>query len=312
MTKKFLFALFFATGLTRLVAWLNRNKITILCYHSVTRQRDANPNDPHKLHLPIESFLHHLDYLQSHYRIISLAEFVRARRQNTKLPTRAAILTFDDGVRNFLTVVSPILLLRRIPATSFIVTGECFTRNKSTLNGHWTPEDDDSYLSWTEVCQLAAQGLEFGSHTCNHHALPDIPLAEARSELKESLATLATNLGADSFPLAYPHGRTSVVISRLSESLGYSCAVTTVLGQNNGESDLFSLRRTVIASDDDLPTFAARLSGLTSWYARFSAFFTGRTTGAAKASNICYDPVVAEEFHAGQTLPSGTEFDLVQ
>ncbi len=295
MTKRFLFALLFATRLTRLAAWLNRKKVTILCYHSVTKQLEAIPNDPHKLHLRIDSFLHHLDYLQANYRIISLAEFVRAHRENIKLPSNAAVLTFDDGVRNFLTVVAPILLERRIPATSFIVTGENFTQEVSTLNGRWTPEDDDSYLSWSEVCQLAGQGLDFGSHTCNHHALPDILNAKARGELEESLKTLYTYLGPNSFPLSYPHGRTSKRIEGLAQSLGYSCAVTTRLGQNDTECDLFALRRTVIASDDDLPTFAARVSGLTFWYSRVSALFNGERNRASESSNNCCDPIVAEE-----------------
>ena len=39
--------------------------------------------------------------------------------------------------------------------------------------------------------------------------------------------------------------------------------MTTLAGVNDGRSDLFALRRTVIAGDDDLPTFAARVSGLT-------------------------------------------------
>ena len=295
MTKKILFALLFATRLTRLVAWFNRNRVTILCYHSVTRQLGTSPDDLHKLHLRVGPFLDHLDYLQAHYRIISLDEFIRARRQNIKLPSGAAILTFDDGFRNFLTVVAPILLERGIPATSFIVTGASFTKESSTLNGHWTPNDDDSYLSWSEVRQLAGQGLDFGSHTCSHHALTDIPSHVARGELEASLKTLHTNLGANSFALSYPHGRTSEGITRLSHSIGYSCALTTKLGQNDMECDLFALRRTVIASDDNLPTFAARMSGLTFWYARLSALFNGEKNKAAEPSTMCYDSMVAEE-----------------
>jgi peptidoglycan/xylan/chitin deacetylase (PgdA/CDA1 family) len=296
MTKKFLFALLFATRLTRLVAWFNRGQVTILCYHSVTRREHSNLDDPHKLHLPLEAFFHHLEYLQAHYRIVSLAEFVRARRENIKLPSGTAILTFEDGVRNFLTVVAPILLKKGIPATSFIVTGENFTKETSSLNGHWTPEDDKSYLSWSEVRQLAVQGLEFGSHTCSHQALPELAADEARSELEKSLKTLASNLGANNFPLSYPHGRTSEEISRLSESLGYSCAVTTQLGPNDAQCDLFALRRTVIASDDDLPTFAARLSGLTAWYSSVAAFFNVRTTAMSEPTSLCYDPI--EEFES--------------
>lgn len=294
MSKNFLFALLFATRLTRLVAWFSRSRVTILCYHSVTRRQDSKLSDPHKLHLHVDSFLRHLDYLQANYRIISLAEFVRARRENIKLPSGTAILTFEDGVRNFFTVVAPILMKRGIPVTSFIVTGENFTKESSTLNGHWSPEDDKSYLSWNEVRKLADQGVEFGSHTCSHQALPELSPDEARDELGKSLKTLTAHLARDTFPLSYPHGRTSKEISQVSELLGYSCALTTELGANDTDCDLFALRRTVIASDDDLPTFAARLSGVTALYARVVTFFNAGTAPAEEPANICYDPI--EEF----------------
>jgi peptidoglycan/xylan/chitin deacetylase (PgdA/CDA1 family) len=296
MSKKFLFALLFATRLTRLVAWFNRSQVTILCYHSVTRQSPAEVSDPHKLHINVESFLRHLDYLQAHYRIVALADFVRARQANIKLPARAAILTFEDGIRNFLTVVAPILRERGIPATSFIVTGANFTQESSSLNGHWNPEDDKSFLSWSEIRQLAGQGLEFGSHTCSHSPLPELSPAGARSELEESLNALASHLGSDSFPLSYPHGRTSSELIHLSECLGYSCAVTTELGPNDAECDLFALRRTVIASDDDLPTFAARLSGLTYWHSRIGKLFNARTMETSEPATVCYDQI--EEFES--------------
>lgn len=288
MTKKFLFALLYATRLTRLVAWLNRDKITILCYHSVTRLTGPNPKDQHKLHLPLASFVGHLTYLQSHYQIISLAELVRARRENRKLPANTAILTFDDGVRNFLTVVAPLLLQRGVPATSFIITGQEFTRESSSRNGNWTPDDDHVYLSWNEVKQLAAKGVEFGSHTSSHAPLPDIALNEAEEELGRSLADLKNHLGPGSFPLSYPYGRASKNIIRLSQSLGFSCAVTTVLGQNDPDCDLFALRRIVIASDDDLPTFAARASGLTSWYNRVAGLFGERSQDEPELAEPSY------------------------
>jgi len=93
--------------------------------------------------------------------------------------------------------------------------------------------------------------------------------------LETSLNMLSSQLGACKFALSYPHGQTSEAINRLARSLGFSCAVTTVLGPNDSDSDLFALRRTVIAAQDDLPTFAARLSGLTSWYTRLAENFRG-------------------------------------
>jgi peptidoglycan/xylan/chitin deacetylase (PgdA/CDA1 family) len=178
------------------------------------------------------------------------------------------------------------------------MTSESFTSegaNRSGLNGNWCPEDDVSYMSWSEVRDLANQGVAFGSHTCTHRSLTDIPQAQAHSELKESLHALSKYLGPGSFPVSYPHGKTSEGISRLSESLGYSCGVTAVLGQNDSECDLFALRRTIVASDDDLPTFAARVSGLTSWYNRVAALFNMPPAEVEEPSPICYDPIGAQE-----------------
>jgi len=103
-------------------------------------------------------------------------------------------------VRNFLFSCCASATKRGVPATSFIVTGESFTQEDSKLNGNWSPEDDAAYLSWSEVRQLADQGLDFGSHTCTHAALPDIPPAQARTELQESLDALGTYLGPQDFP----------------------------------------------------------------------------------------------------------------
>ena len=289
MTKKIFFALLFATGLTRLVAWLNRNKITILAYHGVTKIPVVSADDRYKLHLPFNSFVEQLDYLQSHYRLISFEQLVKAHSENKRLPGNTALLTFDDGYRNFLTVVAPLLLERGIPATSFIITGENFTQESSTLNGNWTSEDDHSYLSWSEVRELVAKGLDFGSHTSSHAPLPDISLSDARWELESSLNSIKSKLGLQSIALSYPFGLTSEGIICLAQSLGYSCAVTAVLGQNNRGCDLFALRRIIIASDDDLPTFAARAAGMTSWYHQVADFFRMRLPRAPKLTERSQD-----------------------
>lgn len=291
--KNHLFALLHATGILRLIAWINRNKVTILCYHSVTNRSDPYPNDPHKLHLQRARFVEHLDYLQSHHRIISLAEFVRARREKTRLPARATVLTFDDGFRNFFSVVAPILRERGIPATSFIVTSPNFTPNIVEVGGAWRPSDDDSHMSWSEVRQLKSEGIDFGSHTATHVALSEVSPAEARAELEDSLNALSDNLALTNVPLSYPHGKASETVKEIAKSLGYYCALTTILGQNDGNCDLFALRRTVISADDDVPTLAARLSGLTWWWGVARGAAKASATAALPADHPRYNPSVA-------------------
>lgn len=290
--KKLLFALLYATGVCRLVAWAIRSQVTILCYHSVTK-RSTLPQDPFKLHLRLELFVKHLDYLQSNYKVISLSTFIRARRENTPLPPHSVVLTFDDGYRNFSTVAARELLKRRLPATVFLVTDKSSASDNRHPNTPWVPKDDDTFLSWAEVKTLALEGTEFGSHSCSHSRLLNLSPEAAQRELHESRATLLTHLDHDGIALSYPHGQTSDAISQLAESLGYSCGLTTALGRNGNNSNLFALRRTVIAGDDDLPTFAARVSGLTWGTDKLLGFIRGAKRKANAPPISSYETLVS-------------------
>jgi peptidoglycan/xylan/chitin deacetylase (PgdA/CDA1 family) len=260
----------------RVIAWINRRQVSILCYHSVTSRPDQLANNPHKLHIPLSLLQAHLDYLQRYNRIISLSDFLEAQRANRRLPNYSVVLTFEDGTRNFLTVAAPSLIERRIPTTVFVITDK-------TVD--WLPPDDDTFLSWQDIQELSKNGIEFGSHTCSHSRLPELESAAVRHELSESRRAILDHITQEHLPLSYPHGQTSQSIKRMVESLGYSCAVTTVLGANDRDSDIFALKRTVIAGDDGLVTFAARVSGLTRWADRLSRFF-GQTRTPVVSDDI--------------------------
>jgi peptidoglycan/xylan/chitin deacetylase (PgdA/CDA1 family) len=252
--KKFFFALLQATRLLRLIAWLNRNDVPILCYHSVIDSDRPLNSDPHKQHIPLHLFLKHLDYLQRHYQVISLNDFQKAKRENRRLPEYTVVLTFDDGFEDFATVAAPHLMRRKLPATVFVITDRAYAR---------LPPNGESFLTWEEIRKLAAAGLEIGSHTCAHPRLPDLPLQEVLKELAESQSAVRIHTQQTDVALSYPFGQTSDLISGMAESAGYSCAIAGDSGPNNSGANLHALSRTVIASDDDVPTFAARVCGLT-------------------------------------------------
>jgi len=262
--KKFLFALLFATGVIRLVSWVNRKEVPILCYHSVIDSAHNIRSDPHKQHIPLPLFLRHLDYLQKHHHLLPLSEFQRARRENRALPDNAVVLTFDDGFRDFATVVAPHLTRRKIPATVFIITERAYGN---------LPENGESFLTWEEIRELADAGLDIGSHTCAHPRLPDLSLPDVMRELSESQAAIRMHTQQGEVALSYPFGQTSEQISRMANSAGYSCAIASDCGPNPQSVNLHALSRTVIASDDDVPSFAARVSGLTWWITRIRRVF---------------------------------------
>lgn len=266
--KKLLFALLHSTRLVRLIAWLNRKEVPILCYHSVIDGDHQITSDPHKQHIPLRLFLEHLDYLQRHYRVISLSEFQKAKRENRPLPDYTAVLTFDDGFEDFSTVAAPHLMRRKLPATVFVITDRASAR---------LPPNGESFLNWEEIRTLSAAGLEIGSHTCAHPRLPDLPVEEQMRELAESLSAVQKQTKQTEVALSYPFGQTSDQISRMAESTGYSCAIASDSGPNSKNVPLHALSRTVIASDDDVPTFAARVCGLTWRITRIKRIFRADT-----------------------------------
>jgi peptidoglycan/xylan/chitin deacetylase (PgdA/CDA1 family) len=264
--KKRLFSLLHKLGLTRLAAWMNRRRVVILCYHGVTARAERAADDPAGLHIRARRFEEQLDYLRSNYNIISLTEYLAARREERALPARSVVLTFDDGYRNFLTMAASRLEARGLPASVFLITDWVRRDGVGALESEWTESDDRLGMTWKEINALCARGVEFGSHTCSHPKLPALTIEEATREMEESRAIIGEHLDGNgagaSLPFAYPYGAyTLEVVERARES-GYSCALTTDAGPNDAKTDLFLLRRMLIGDDDDVPALAARVSGL--------------------------------------------------
>lgn len=292
--KKLLFAVLYYLRVSQFAAWWHRHKVIILCYHSIT-MLDEYPDEPHKQYLPRRRFETHLDHLRQRYNVISLPDYLTARREGRALPPYSVVLTFDDGMRNFLTVVAPMLAARSFPATNFIVTDFVSDSDNSARPDHWTEADDCHYLSWPEIQALArSQNINFGSHTCSHPKLSDITLEEAKREMQQSYQALVEQLQSKQLALAFPHNQTSASLKSLAQSLGYACALTADLGPNDIESNLFSLRRTVISDNDDLPVFAARVAGVTWWADNVRELFRRRKQSVPIVEHQSYPYFQAE------------------
>ncbi|HEV7396570.1 MAG TPA: polysaccharide deacetylase family protein [Pyrinomonadaceae bacterium] len=261
--KNLVFTLLHKAGITRLSAWRFRKRVIFLCYHGVTERASRSASDSKGLHVNAKRFARHLAFLQKHYHIIPFREFLRAREENRRLPDNCAVLTFDDGFRNFLTVAAPMLAARKIPATVFLITGKAEESSNQDLPAQWSPLDDERYLSWDEARYLMnVQDIEFGSHTCSHPGLVMLSDADRRHELHHSHDELVSQLKVEIPTLSYPKGQYSDLVADDARNVGYSCAVTTDRGQNELNHDLFSLGRTLIGDFDDEAAFAVRVSGL--------------------------------------------------
>lgn len=119
-------------------------------------------------------------------------------------------------------------------------------------------------LDWSQVQEMAAAGMEFGSHTVSHPILSRVAASDLRYELVESKRVLEQRLARPIQALAYPVGGdfafNSDVVTATRDA-GYRVAVSYVPGTNTlAGLDMFKLKRIHIEHEVGRAEFAATLA----------------------------------------------------
>jgi peptidoglycan/xylan/chitin deacetylase (PgdA/CDA1 family) len=99
-----------------------RDTLTVLMLHRVLDQADpdfANADPIWTLSLSL--FEQFLGFLCKHYDVVGLAEVIDAQEGIRPLPSRAALITFDDGWADNLRYAAPALQRHGLPAVVFAV-----------------------------------------------------------------------------------------------------------------------------------------------------------------------------------------------
>jgi peptidoglycan/xylan/chitin deacetylase (PgdA/CDA1 family) len=170
----------------------------------------------------------------------------------------AVAVTFDDGYEDLLETAVPCLRALAIPATIFVV-------ERLLVSGEevpWSRGRGWRSLSLEAARALAAGGaIEIGAHTTTHPLLTRQGPRRAGDEVVGAKARLERLLGRAVRHLAWPDGRNGPRERRLARAAGYEAACAIRPGTNLPGADLFRLRRTEIAGDDDEDDFEAKLRG---------------------------------------------------
>jgi peptidoglycan/xylan/chitin deacetylase (PgdA/CDA1 family) len=119
LAKSVVYRAAWGTGALSALRWLHRDRIPILCYHSVMDRPLPPWLAAGGLHLTVDRFRAQMEFLARHYRVVPL-EQVRAAASAGRRPP--IVLTFDDGYANNLSVAAPILAEFGFPATIFLAT----------------------------------------------------------------------------------------------------------------------------------------------------------------------------------------------
>jgi peptidoglycan/xylan/chitin deacetylase (PgdA/CDA1 family) len=291
----------FKEGLGSETAWL-----PILMYHSISDDSETGVSPYYRTATSPEIFRQHMQLLKtSGYKGVDIKTGIASLKN--ALQDKLAVITFDDGYRDFYTNAYPALSEHAFTATMFLPTafiGETHREFKSR-----------ECMTWSEVKELQQAGIYFGSHTATHPRLVELDWPQIKTELRNSKAEIENHLGvpADTFayPFAFPETNKPFV-RRLSETLletGYQCCATTRIGRVKAGDDLMQLKRLPANSCDDSKLFQAKLDGAYDWLAPVqtgvkrikSAMAPPRPTAACNCHSHAAKPVTATKSSAPET-----------
>ena len=137
-------------GVNAVARRINQDRLTVLCYHGVIRQDRSQDRFMHENTVSEAEFDAHLRLLASRFHPVSGRQVVEAIEGKAPLPKHAALVTFDDGYKNNLTIAAPLLQKHKIPAifhvsTDHIETNRLLWPTEAVLRiVHWGEKAIDS------------------------------------------------------------------------------------------------------------------------------------------------------------------------
>jgi peptidoglycan/xylan/chitin deacetylase (PgdA/CDA1 family) len=180
MFKSIIMATGYYTGIFELVRWLHsrQGKVPILVYHRLVHGPILPGIDSsfqlRGLTVSVSNFEKQIAYLKRKYRLISLTDYINCRKSGESL-ANCAVLTFDDGYKDFLTLAWPVIKKYEVPVTVFFP--------KSFLNAvHWQHQlyyvlDEATVEKVTVVINQESVVLDLGRDRGKYQAIINLVTA---------------------------------------------------------------------------------------------------------------------------------------
>ena len=225
--------------------------VPILMYHSIG---DKVSKRFAPFVVPPCQFAEQMAYLaEAGYTSLTVTQLVAAWSGGLEaLPARSVVLTFDDGFADFRTQALPVLERYGFRATLFVTTG--FVGSTS----QWLARDgagERPLLSWRELSEVSAAGIECGGHSHTHPALDALPVARVRTEITECRDRLEQALGRVVCAFAYPFGYHSPSVQTAVREAGYTSACAVQYTASRPDNDRYALARLIVTRNTSLKTF---------------------------------------------------------
>ncbi|GAA4023277.1 poly-beta-1,6-N-acetyl-D-glucosamine N-deacetylase PgaB [Actimicrobium antarcticum] len=242
----------------------------VLCYHDIRDDLHASlATSPESTALDTRELVRHFSWLQKNgYHPVSLQHIVDARAGRATLPTKAVLLSFDDGYASTYTKVFPLLQQFNFPAMIAVVGS--WIESPPSAN-----KDAAQFVTWKQVREMQQSGLvEIASHSWDlHRGIPANPqgnllpsattlLFNSDRQIRESGTNHADRIRADLIrnadliaqetgqrprAMVWPYGAYSQPATDQSVAAGMPMAFTLEPGPNLPQQPLNSLRRSLVS-----------------------------------------------------------------
>ncbi|SFP03919.1 biofilm PGA synthesis lipoprotein PgaB [Variovorax sp. PDC80] len=217
---------------------------------------------------------------------VSLQQIVDARAGGRPLPSKAVLLTFDDGYESFYTKVYPLLKQFGYPAVMALVTGWLEVPPGQVVAGYGArnPLKREAFITWSQAREMGASGLvEFASHgDAIHTGVPGNPqgnlqpaavthrydsatgryeddaawIARVEADLRRSRGLIEAQTGTRVRAMVWPYGAYNKQTLRAADRAGMPITLTLNEGANTPEVPLQTIRRGLATYDMSVPDFS--------------------------------------------------------
>ncbi len=228
--------------------------VPILMYHAVA----AEPSRAaHRLSVSPEAFAEQMEVLAAGgHTPLTTRELAALWRDGGALPERPVLITFDDGYAGVHRHALPVLSRHGFAASLFASTGWLRGREAADI----APGAPDDMLSFDQLRELAAAGVEIGGHSHSHPQLDQITDERLWFEVLRCKEILTEELGTAPVSFAYPYGYSSRrVRTAVRREYVVSLAVGNALATRS--QGPYALRRVTVRRSTDIAEFEQLVEG---------------------------------------------------
>ncbi|MGA6826489.1 polysaccharide deacetylase family protein [Nitrospira sp. NS4] len=125
-------------------------------------------------------------------------------------------------------------------------------------------EGTDSFMNWEQIAEMSRHGIAFGGHGSEHRLLSEMPIEEAREDIRMSKEVFDVRCKGMFPTFSYPRGYWTPQVAESVRAAGFRLAFLAKGGSVSCEDDPFTIRRVNIcqAATESMPMFLARVVGL--------------------------------------------------